>query len=45
MLGLNFTWKKLSALGGVSFCQIYYQLHGGAITCREGITFVYYLLQ
>jgi transposase len=45
ILEFNFNWKKLSAIGGVSFRQIYFQLHEGSIKSQEVIAFVGYLLQ
>jgi transposase len=40
VLEFCFNWKKLSAIGGVSFRQIYFQLHDGSIKSAEIIGFL-----
>lgn len=43
VLEFSFNWKKLSAIGGISFRQIYFRLHDKAITGAEVIEFVGHL--
>jgi transposase len=43
VLEFCFNWKKLSAIGGVSFRQIYFQLHEGSIKTEEIIAFLNHL--
>lgn len=43
VLEFCFNWKKLSAIGGVSFRQIYFRLHEGSIKAPEIIAFIDHL--
>jgi transposase len=43
VLQFCFNWKKLSAIGGMSFRQIYFRLHEGSIKAPEVVEFLQHL--
>lgn len=45
VLEFNFNWKKLSAIGGVTFTSVYFELHEGSIKSAEAIAFLKHLRQ
>jgi len=43
VLEFNFNWKKLSAIGGVSLTNIYFELHEGSVRSAEVVAFIKHL--
>lgn len=43
ILEFNFNWKKLSAIAGVSFTSIYFELHESSVKSAEVIAFLRHL--
>ena len=43
MLQHSFSWSHLSAIGGITWWNVYFQLHRGAIKARELIGFLKHL--
>jgi transposase len=40
ILEFNFNWKRISAIAGVSFCELWFALHEGTIRAPQVIEFV-----
>jgi len=40
LLEFNFNWKRISAIAGVSFCELWFALHEGTIRAPQVIEFV-----
>jgi transposase len=40
ILEFNFNWKRISAMAGVSFCELWFALHEGTIRAPQVIEFV-----
>ena len=45
VLELNFNWKKLSVIGGITIKSLYFQLHEGSVKAPEVIAFLNHLQQ
>ena len=43
ILEFNFNWKKLSCIGGISFREVYFQLHEESVKGPQVVEFVKYL--
>jgi DDE superfamily endonuclease len=40
ILEFNFNWKRISAIAGVSFCELWFALHEGTIRAPQVIEFI-----
>ena len=45
MLELNFHWKKLSVIGGITLKSLYFQLHEDSVKAPEVVAFLKHLQQ
>ena len=45
MLELNFNWKKLSVIGGITLKSLYFQLHEDSVKAPEVVAFLKHLQQ
>ena len=45
VLELNFHWKKLSVIGGITIKNLYFQLHKNSVTAPEVVGFLQHLQQ
>ena len=43
MLELNFNWKKLSVIGGITIKSLYFQLHEDSVKASEVVGFLNHL--